>query len=312
MVLNEYSFDNAAQRCFHQLLNDRSFMIKESTMPASSRPTALVTGASSGIGAAAALRLAELGFVVYAGARRVERMSELAAAGIRVVSLDVTDDASMSSVVDGILQEQGRVDVLVNNAGYGAYGAFEEIPLADARAQMEVNVFGLARLTQLVLPRMRAQRSGTIVNISSMGGKITTPLGSWYHASKFAVEGMSDALRLELEPFGIRVVVVEPGAIATEWGGIARESALATSADGPYATLIAAAAQRLAEADAPGNASDPSVVADAIGRAATARRPRTRYVVGAGARPAIAARRVLGDRAFDAVIRRVFRLPHTM
>lgn len=279
-------------------------------MSPSSRPVALVTGASSGIGAATARRLAELDFIVYAGARRLERMSELTAAGIHVVSLDVSDDASMTSVVERILAEKGRIDVLVNNAGYGAYGAFEEIPLEDARAQMEVNVFGLARLTQLVLPRMREQRSGTIVNVSSMGGKITTPLGAWYHASKFAVEGMSDALRLELEPFGIRVVVVEPGAIATEWGGIARDSAVATSADGPYATLIAAAAQRLADADA--DASDPSVVADAIGRAVTARRPRTRYVVGSGARPALTARRLLGDRAFDAVIRRVFRLPRTM
>lgn len=275
-----------------------------------SAPVALVTGASSGIGAATAERLRAHGFVVYAGARRVDRMSGLAAAGIDVVSLDVTDDASMTGVVERILAECGRIDLLVNNAGYGAYGAFEEIPQADARAQMEVNLFGLARLTQLVLPAMRAQRTGTIVNVSSMGGKITTPLGSWYHASKFAVEGLSDALRLELEPFGIRVVVIEPGAIATEWGTIARESALATSAEGPYAVLIAAAAQRLAEAD--GGASSPDVVASAILRAATSRRPKTRYVVGAGARPAVLARRVLGDRAFDAVIRRVFRLPRAL
>lgn len=279
-------------------------------MGSTSVPVALVTGASSGIGAATAQRLRARGFAVYAGARRVDRMSGLAAAGVEVVPLDVTDDESMTGVVGRIVAEHGRIDTLVNNAGYGAYGAFEEIPLADARAQVEVNLFGLARLTQLVLPTMRAQRSGTIVNVSSMGGKITTPLGSWYHASKFAVEGLSDALRLELEPFGIRVVVIEPGAIATEWGAIARESAIATSAEGPYSVLIAAAAQRLAEAD--GAASPPEVVASAILRAATARRPKTRYVVGAGARPAVLARRVLGDRAFDAVIRRVFRLPRAL
>ena len=279
------------------------------TASPSAARVALVTGASSGIGAATAESLRADGFVVYAGARRVDRMSPLEASGIRPRALDVTDDSSMTAVVDRILADEGRIDVLVNNAGYGAYGAFEEIPLDDARRQLDVNVFGLARLTQLVLPAMRAQRSGTIVNVSSMGGKITTPLGSWYHARKFDVEGMSDALRVELAPFGIRVVVIEPGAIATEWGGIARDSALATSAEGPYRALLEAAAPVLAEADRPENASPPRVVADAITHAATSRRPRARYVVGANARPAILARRILSDRAFDAVMRRTFRVP---
>lgn len=273
---------------------------------------AFVTGASSGIGASTAQRLRGDGFVVYAGARRMERMSELEAAGIRVLPLDVTDESSMSAAMARVLSDEGRIDVLVNNAGYGAYGAFEDVPLDEARRQIEVNLFGLARLTQLALPTMRAQRTGTIVNVSSMGGKITTPLGSWYHASKFAVEGLSDALRVELAPFGIRVVVIEPGAIATEWGGIARDSALATSAEGPYRELVEAAAATLAEADRPENASAPAVVADAIARAAASRRPKTRYVVGANARPAIFARRILSDRAFDAVMRRVFRIPRTL
>jgi NAD(P)-dependent dehydrogenase (short-subunit alcohol dehydrogenase family) len=273
---------------------------------------AIVTGGSSGIGEATARRLADEGFVVYAGARRVDRMAGLAARGIHAVPLDVTADESMQDLVDRVLTEHGRIDVLVNNAGYGAYGAFEEIPLADARRQFDVNLFGLARLTQLILPAMRAQRSGTIVNISSMGGKITTPLGSWYHASKFAVEGLSDSLRVELAGFGIRVVVVEPGAIATEWGGIARDSALAASADGPYRLLVENATATLADADRPENASPPSVVADAIAAAVTARRPRTRYVVGKHARSAILGRRLLGDRGFDRVITRMFRVPRTL
>src|SRR5262245_52781560 len=152
---------------------------------------AIVTGASSGIGESTARRLRALGYTVYAAARRVDRMAGLAADGIRVVRLDVTDDASMSALVDHVVAESGRIDVLVNNAGYGSYGAVEDVPLAEARRQFEVNVFGLARLTQLVLPHMRRQGAGRIVNISSIGGKIHEPLGGWYHATKFAVEGLS-------------------------------------------------------------------------------------------------------------------------
>src|SRR3954470_17639690 len=181
---------------------------------------ALVTGASSGIGAAAARRLHADGFTVYAVARRVERMKDLTDLGIRVEPVDVTDDASMTALVGTILAEAGRIDVLVNNAGYGSYGALEDVPIDEARRQFEVNVFGLARLTQLVLPQMRSRRSGRIVNISSMGGRIYEPLGSWYHATKFAVEGLSDSLRMELAPFGIQVVVIQPGAIRTEWAAI--------------------------------------------------------------------------------------------
>lgn len=279
-------------------------------MPTSPARVAIVTGASSGIGAATATRLAELGYVVYAAARRVDRMAALEASGIRILPMDVTDDASMTDGIERVIDEQGRIDVLVNNAGYGSYGAFEEVDLHEARRQFDVNVFGLARLTQLVLPSMRARRSGTIVNVSSMGGKITTPLGAWYHASKFAVEGLSDATRLELAPFGIRVVVIEPGAIATEWSGIALDSAVTTSGDGPYRPLVAALTSTLGSAG--DRASSPSVIADAIAHAVTARRPRTRYVVGSAARPALAARRVLSDRAFDAVLRRMFRLPTRM
>lgn len=266
--------------------------------------TALITGASSGIGESAALRLQSLGFTVYGAARRTDRMSGLAAAGVRTLSMDVTDDSSMQAGVDRIMRETGRIDILVNNAGYGSYGAIEEVDIAEARRQFEVNVFGAACLTQLVLPGMRERRSGTIVNISSMGGKIYTPLGGWYHATKFALEGLSDCLRLEVEPFGIDVVVIEPGSIATEWGAIAADSVVETSGGGPYAAQAAGVARLLRSEGSVTRSSPPSVVADAIARAATARRPKTRYVVGFAARPLIATRALLPDRLFDALIRR--------
>jgi NAD(P)-dependent dehydrogenase (short-subunit alcohol dehydrogenase family) len=245
---------------------------------------------------------------VFAAARRVDRMEGLAALGIQVRPLDVTDDASMVAFVDGVIEDSGQVDVLVNNAGYGSYGALEEVPMDEARRQFDVNVFGLARLTQLVLPHMRSRRSGRIINISSMGGKIYEPLGSWYHATKFAVEGLSDSLRLELAPFGIDVVVIEPGAIKTEWAGISGVNLRQRSATGPYAgqaDQVAAVLDAASGDQARG--SDPGVVAAAVVRAATARRPRTRYVVGLGARPMLLARRVLPDRGFDGVMRLVFR-----
>ena len=196
---------------------------------------AFVTGASSGIGEATGRRLLAAGYKVFAGARRLDRMSGLASLGATLVPLDLTDDASTVAAVEAIKAQSGRVDVLVNNAGYGSYGALEDVPLDEARRQFEVNVFGLARLCQLVLPMMRAQKSGKIVNITSIGGKIWEPLGSWYHATKFAVEGLSDCLRVEVGRFCIDVIVIEPGAIRTEWAGIAREGLLQVSGAGAYA-----------------------------------------------------------------------------
>ncbi|MEU5644437.1 oxidoreductase [Streptomyces milbemycinicus] len=271
-----------------------------------SNKIALVTGASSGIGESTARHLHDAGFVVYGAARRVDRMASLAAAGVRTVALDVTDESSAEKAVADILAAHDRIDVLVNNAGYGSYGALEDVPMSEARSQIEVNLFGLAHLTRAVLPAMRAQRSGTIVNISSMGGRLATPLGAWYHASKFAVEGLSDALRLELRRFGIDVVVIEPGVIRTEWGGIAARKVRATSGDGPYSDQAEAMAVSLDNASRPGapRTSPPDVVARAVTRAATARRPRTRYTAGFGARPILLVRRILPDRAFDAFITR--------
>ena len=264
--------------------------------------TALVTGASSGIGEDTARKLQALGYIVYGAARRTDRLQALTADGIRPLAMDVTDDASMSAGVNRILEETGRIDVLVNNAGYGSYGAIEDVPIDEARRQFEVNVFGLARLTQLVSPHMRAQGSGTIINISSIGGRLTTPLGGWYHATKYAVEALSDALRMELRPFGIDVVVVEPGAIRTAWWSIAADHLEATAEGSAYADQIRAVAGAMRSESNQRRFSPPVAIARTVGKIVIARRPRTRYAVGFMAGPLIAARRVLPDRAFDQLI----------
>ena len=272
---------------------------------------ALVTGASSGIGEATAAKLASIGYTVYGAARRADRLQGLAAEGILPLGMDVTDEESMKAGVARIMAEAGRIDVLVNNAGYGSYGAIEDVPIDEGRRQFEVNVFGAMNLAQLVLPHMRAQKSGTIVNITSMGGKIYTPLGGWYHGTKFALEALSDCLRLEVAPFGINVVVIAPGGIATEWGGIAAANLEKTSGHGPYkAQADAVAASLRSEANASRN-SPPSVISEAIAQAVTARRPKTRYAVGFGARPLIAARGLLSDKKSDALISRATGLPRT-
>ncbi len=268
---------------------------------------ALITGASSGIGEAAAHRLHDEGYVVVAGARRTGRMAGLAEAGMDVVALDVTDDDSMVSVVDHVVGTYGRIDLLVNNAGYGSYGAVEDVPLDEARNQVEVNLFGLARLTQLVLPQMRAQRSGRIVNISSIGGRGSEPLGGWYHATKYAVEGLSDALRMELRPFGIDVVIIEPGAIRTEWSGIATDSLLETSGGTAYGEQARqlTAFHRAAFVRV---AVEPAVVADAVLEAATVRRPKARYVAPRSAGVPLTIGRFLTDRARDAIQARAMKM----
>jgi NAD(P)-dependent dehydrogenase (short-subunit alcohol dehydrogenase family) len=266
---------------------------------------ALVTGASSGIGEATARALMTAGYTVFAGARRLDRMAGLVAAGATPLKLDVTDDASIVAAVAAIKTAAGRLDVLVNNAGYGSYGALEDVPLDEARRQFDVNVFGLARLCQLALPIMRAQKSGKIVNVTSIGGKIWEPMGSWYHATKFAVEGLSDCLRAEVEGFGIDVIIIEPGAIRTEWAGIARDGLIQSSGGGAYAEQANGHARMLAAAGTSRFASEPAVVAATIVRAVGARRPKTRYATGGGARTILLLRAVLSDRMFDRLIRRI-------
>ena len=271
--------------------------------------TALVTGASSGIGEETARRLQGLGYTVYGAARRTDRLEKLAAEGVRPLVMDVTDDASMTAGIARIIEETGRIDVLVNNAGYGSYGAVEDVPIDEARRQFEVNLFGLGRLVQLVTPHMRGQKSGTIINISSMGGRLTTPLGGWYHATKYAVEALSDALRMELKPFGIDVVLVEPGGIRTEWAGIAADHLEETAEGSAYSDQIRAVAGSMRNESVQRRQSPPAVIANAVEKIVTARKPRTRYAVGFMAKPLITARRVLPDRAFDRVISAALGVP---
>jgi NAD(P)-dependent dehydrogenase (short-subunit alcohol dehydrogenase family) len=267
---------------------------------------AQVTGGSSGIGEQAALRLRKAGFTTYAVARRVDRMTGLEAEGVTVFGMDVTDDASMVAGVERVLAEHGRLDVLVNNAGYGSYGPVEEVPIDEARRQFEVNLFGLARLTQLVLPGMRERGSGRIINISSIGAVIYEPFGAWYHATKNAVEGFSDSLRVEVAPFGVHVVIIRPAGIITEWNKISRESLVERSKDGVYADSAVKAAAAMERVDVPRYSSGPDVVGRTIVKAATARRPRTRYSTGKGATTVTTTRRALPDRAFDAIMTRLY------
>lgn len=267
--------------------------------------TALVTGASSGIGEATVKRLMADGYIVYAAARRIDRMAGLASAGARLITLDLTDDASIVAAAERIQSETGRLDVLVNNAGYGSYGALEDVPLEEGRRQFEVNLFGAARLIQLTLPMMRAQKSGKIVNVTSIGGKSGEPFGSWYHATKYALEGLSDCLRMELIPFGIDVIVIEPGAIRTEWGGIAHESLLRISGASAYAPYARRHARLHEWAGTSNLVSEPVVVADIIAASVTARRPRTRYPAGGGARWFLLIGRLLPDRMQDRLMWRM-------
>ncbi len=272
-------------------------------MNTKSKPTALVTGASSGMGKSIAKRLIADGYLVYVAARSVDKMADLEKLGAIPLSMDISKDEDIVATVRTITERSGGVDVLVNNAGYGLYGPVEEIPLDEARYQFEVNVFGPARLTQLLLPVMRARKAGTIVNITSMGGKIYTVLGAWYHATKHALEGWSDSLRLELEPFGIRVVVVEPGLIETGFGSAASQGLLERSANGPYAKTAQSVAASMDRSYGRGQGTDPKVIADVVGDAVKASRPKTRYAAGKYAKLMIWVRKWFGDRAFDRLIK---------
>lgn len=264
--------------------------------------TALVTGASSGIGKASVGMLISAGAKVYAAARRVEMMRDLAEMGAHVVAMDLTDEASMVAGVQSILQKEGAIDILINNAGYGSYGAIEDVPLDEARRQFEVNIFGLARLTQLVLPAMRQHKYGKIVNISSIGGKIYSRFGGWYHATKHALEGLSDCMRIETKPFGIDVIIVEPGGIATDWGPIAASNLKKRSGGGAYAGAANKVAGGLDAMYNGDKLSQPSVIAAVILKAVTARKPKTRYSAGYMSGVALFSRRWLSDRMFDRVI----------
>ena len=263
----------------------------------------LITGASSGIGKATAQKLLEENYIVYAAARRVERMGELEAAGAVVLKMDVTNEDDIVGGVERIKREQRGVDILINNAGFGLFGAMEDTPLEEARYQFEVNLFGVARLTQLVLPHMRERGAGKIVNVSSIGGRIYTPLGSWYHATKHALEGWSDCLRFELRDFGIDVIIVQPGAIRTEFTSVAFGPAMERSSGTAYSGFTSgmrAMRERTERNQSLG--SPPSVIADKIYKAVRARHPKTRYAAGKYARPLLLLRRLISDRMYDRIM----------
>jgi NAD(P)-dependent dehydrogenase (short-subunit alcohol dehydrogenase family) len=285
----------------------------------------LITGCSSGIGRASALRLARRGWSVYATARRIESIAALRDAGCHTLALDVTDEDSMRAAVETVEQAEGAVGVLVNNAGYSQSGAIETVPIDAVRRQFETNVFGLVRLTQLALPKMRAQRWGRIVNLGSMGGRLTFPGGGHYHATKYALEAISDAMRFELRGFGIAVVLLEPGLITTDFGEAATSSMadLSVSADrsagggdgsagDPYAQFNATVGALTAGAyEGPMRhlGAGPDRVAKVIERAIKRRNPPARITITASAKLSIATRRLLGDRGWDAAMRGQFPQP---
>src|SRR3954466_3573206 len=266
--------------------------------------TVLITGCSSGIGRATAERLAARGFTVYATARRVESIADLEARGCRVLALDVTDEDSMQAAVRTVVEEHGAVGALVNNAGYSQSGAIEEVPLDEVRRQFETNVFGLVRMCQLVLPGMRAQGHGRIVNVSSMGANFTFPGGGFYHATKYAVEAISDALRFEVKHFGIDVVIVQPGIIRTGFADAATDAIhSATAATGPYAAFNAAVARPPQSAYHAGPLArlggEPETVARTIERAIASRSPKVRYRVTPSARLLVGQRPLITDPMWD-------------
>lgn len=258
---------------------------------------AIVTGASSGIGEITVTRLIDSGYKVYAGARRVERMQSLASAGAVVKALDVTIAESIAEFVNAVVDAEGRIDVLVNNAGYGSYGAVEDIPLAEARRQFDVNLFGLSEMTTATLPTMRAQRSGTIIHIGSIGGKMWSLLGGWYQASKYALEGLADCTRNELRPFGINVVLIEPGGVKSEWRENVIEIIKNTSGSGPYKKLADAAVKFFEDAES--LEIEPKSIADVIVKASQSKRPKARYVVPVHFKLVLLLKVLLTDRMFD-------------
>ena len=254
------------------------------------------------MGKQTATTLIEQGHSVYGLARRVEKMQELVKKGGQALEVDVTKPTEIKQAIDYIVQKEGRVDILINNAGYAVYGAVEDVSLDDAKRQFEVNLFGLAEITKQVLPFMRKQKSGKIINISSMGGKMYTPLGAWYHASKHALEGWSDCLRLELKQFGIDVVIIEPGIISTEFSEVMSDPMVERAKGGPYREITQNLAKATAKNYSKENSSPASIVSELIAKIVMSTNPKTRYAVGKFAKPMIFIRKFFGDMIFDKII----------
>ena len=266
----------------------------------------IVTGASSGIGKATALQLIKEGHTIYGLARRVEKMNDIVNAGGYAKAMDITNHEQVAVVIKDIIAKEKRIDVLINNAGYAVYGPVEEISYAQAKRQFEVNLFGLAEITKAVLPTMRKQQSGKIINVSSVGGKIYSPLGAWYHATKHALEGWSDCLRLEVNQFGIDVVIVEPGAIKTEFD-VAMDQQFESVKNSPYTALKQTMEKVMTNAYKPGNYSEPSVIADVMSKAINTKNPKTRYAAGKMAKQTLMGRKWLSDKGFDKMIMRMIK-----
>ncbi|MCW3806782.1 oxidoreductase [Plebeiibacterium marinum] len=260
----------------------------------------LLTGASSGIGNQTARLLAEKGYKVYAAARRTEKLEELKSFGIKPIHLDVSNENSIVNAVESIMKTENRIDILINNAGFGTYGALEDVSIETARYQYEVNVFGVARLIQLVLPSMRKNKYGKIINITSGGGRFATPYGSWYHSSKFALEGLSDSLRNEVKQFGIDVVIIEPGAIESEFAHIALDSMVKNADKSAYKEAITRTVD--ANKKMVHNASKPIVISKLILKGIESKNPKTRYAGGFGIKPTLFMRWLLSDKLFDKML----------
>ncbi len=260
----------------------------------------LITGASAGMGKEMAKELLKDGHIVYGAARRLEKMDDIKKLGVNVLAMDVTDEDAMVAGVDSIIKAEGKIDILINNAGFGSYGAIEDVSMADARYQLEVNVIGAARLTQLVLPHMRSHSSGLIINISSIGGKVSMPLGGWYHASKFALEALSDALRNEVKQFGINVVVIEPGGVKSDWSEIASSHMAKASSDSAYSDL--ATQFDVIRKKAEVKNADPIVIVNLVRKAIAAKKTKTRYHGGYMAGLVLFLRKLLPDRAMDKIL----------
>ncbi len=276
----------------------------------STSKSVLITGCSTGIGRATAERLAAKGYTVYATARRPDAIADLEAKGCKTLALDVNDEASMQAAVDAVVAAEGAVGVLINNAGYSQSGALEALDMADVRKQFETNVFGLLRMCQLALPGMREQRWGKIVNVSSMGANFVFPGGGVYHATKFSVDALSDALRWEVKGFGVDVMIIQPGLIVTEFGNTAASSI--GSGNGPYGRFnatVAKATKGIYEGPVRHLGGGPETVAKAIERAIKSRRPRVRYRVTPSARLLITQRKLMTDRMWDRMLTTQFSRP---
>lgn len=257
----------------------------------------LITGASSGMGKTSAKDLIKAGHTVYCVARSVDKMADLAELGGHVMKMDVTNENDIENVVKEIIAKEGKIDVLWNNAGYGLYGPVEEVPMEKVQQQFEVNVYGVARLTKKVLPYMRERKNGLIINTSSMGGKIYTPLGAWYHATKHAIEGYSDCLRMEVKEFGINVVVLEPGVINTGFAQGVSDHFSYESQNGPYRKLVNGYMRAMEKN--PNIGSKPEVISDAVLKIINSKNPKTRYLVGQSGKLLVMLRRIIGDKNFD-------------